>query len=586
MEMKTKKPKKEEGISSTHAQKPCSSLQQRHSQDYHCHGMKRGCQQQHIERGGIQGRCGTHCGFPKCSWEGCDSKQSCETGGKRGFCGKHGGIPPCKVEGCNSIQHYRTGGIKGFCGKHGGVPQRSKSSSSFERSKRKRQDKEREDSGDETECEASKPNSSSPLEKENDDKLLEMNTKKLPMIDGSMTVKGEDLPTIVRKKTRYNRPTSCVRCHKMKIRCDARRPCGPCQLKGEILSCKNYVPKQPKNPKLHKKRLADHLNPNFGKVPCSRTPGCLRPKRHAGHCRLKNSSKAKQPDTDNLGHTLEHGAREEIGQRAYNKKMEIKPSAPSTSHQGPIHMALVTPVQGCKNQEMGAAGYMRKSEVDSPDVKSNLASAFSTGETTQIVTDRRKLSGLKPSRSANPQLQSMHANKAGLVKVNKSLGSNSRADKVARNRFARSVNQNHLGSRAGTRTNNPESNGNTETLRKVRWPPQKMLKTEAVPVPIAHVTTPPRTSVVTASPLASPVIPSLENIQTWQQSIHSLQTLRNMQQGVQNTQGFQNLQNLQNLASLYQQQYAIPQNTFSFPVGAFSANVARYPLGKPPNYTE
>eukprot|EP00466_Bigelowiella_natans_P012241 jgi/Bigna1/85997/estExt_fgenesh1_pg.C_70222 len=150
MEMKTKKPKKEEGISSTHAQKPCSSLQQRHSQDYHYHGMKRGCQQQHIERGGIQGRCGTHCGFPKCSREGCDSKQSYETGDKRGFCGKHGGIPPSKVEGCNSIQHYRTGGIKGFCGKHGGVPQRYKSCGSFERTKRKRQDGEREDSGDKT----------------------------------------------------------------------------------------------------------------------------------------------------------------------------------------------------------------------------------------------------------------------------------------------------------------------------------------------------------------------------------------------------------------------------------------------------
>ncbi|GAB5358732.1 hypothetical protein AAMO2058_000483800 [Amorphochlora amoebiformis] len=90
---------------------------------------------------------------------------------------------------------------------------------------------------------------------------------------------------------------ACSECHRQKIKCEAKRPCGPCIMRGEADSCQDFRKeegkkannRQPKRPR----RLADRLNPNFGVSRCYRNKNCIRPLRHCGHCKLRKPTQKK-----------------------------------------------------------------------------------------------------------------------------------------------------------------------------------------------------------------------------------------------------------------------------------------------------
>mmetsp|Transcript_8640 Transcript_8640/g.13561 ORF Transcript_8640/g.13561 Transcript_8640/m.13561 type:complete len:329 (-) Transcript_8640:271-1257(-) len=284
--------------------------------------LEEGCPaRQSYKSGGVRGYCAKHGGHPACEMEGCNMRQFFVQGGKRGFCGAHGGIPRCVVKGCTSLQFYRSGGRKGFCGKHGGIP--TSDPNKMKKGKFQIKDQKSSWEAEEDQSPSQKPGQKRKREvsseSEGDDRSFSSEDAAallmLPTLEESAyEIKGHRLPEpqnltvpTIKQEQPIGKPTkkpktatmasislglrvavACFECHRQKIKCESKRPCGPCLSRGLADGCRDFCkefgPTEPKEKR--PKRLADRLNPNFGIARCYRNKNCIRPLRHCGHCKI------------------------------------------------------------------------------------------------------------------------------------------------------------------------------------------------------------------------------------------------------------------------------------------------------------
>jgi len=188
------------------------------------------------------------------------------------------------------------------------------------------------------------------------------------------------------KRKRVRRVSNaCERCNAHKIRCEATRPCGPCVRKGFGNKCRDFIPLS-KNSLVdgirmgpnRQKRLADHLNPNYKKVACTRHPDCTRPLSHPGHCKIpgrrtvlkgpqtgkvrslypstaiSNMRRSTTPLGIKVSEDKRVGTRENILVQLHNKSSVSSPREAYPSTQKPVHTQPQHGMQACYNFALGS----------------------------------------------------------------------------------------------------------------------------------------------------------------------------------------------------------------------------------------